>query len=581
MSAAGLRSLGLLLVALGAATLPFAPGLSSGEGLTLCLVTIGYVAALVVIDTLAARHPEFPAKLVRPFVGVVAVVVVMVAIPRVGVAGALLLLVGVGFYTWAAGLTVGLWLSAAVIGGALLAQALAPVNEQVDELTLMAYALVVPAIVVIVDRLTADHRRTTEALAQLHDTLDRVAAQPDLGTTLDAIAMSVAHGVDVAVAGVFVRDGARVVVALKTSPPSELTYDDISRSAGTDLDLSEGSSLAAALADDEPIVIDDLYAARAFADWFEPWRETLRDMGCRSVVLVPLTTANETVGAIAAGFPWTGAPDDEDLDFLEAYAERAASVVLRARAYEDERVASAELAEIDRQKSEFLALVSNELRTPLTAVRSLVDTVLDDWDQLTDEQRQGLLAAASSNADELARLVGQLLDYARTDAGVVDIVPQPLDVGAAVSFALDDLGPVVADHFIEVDVPPRLGILADATGFDHVLKNIITNAVQYSPAGSGVTVRAARSGDEVVVSVSDEGIGIPEAEQERIFDRFYRSAGTNSAANGGGIGLTIARRFTELHGGRIWVESEPGRGSTFSFSIPATELVADDVGATA
>ena len=430
----------------------------------------------------------------------------------------------------------------------------------------------------IVERLTADHRRTTEALAQLHDTLDRVAAQPDLATTLDTIAMSIAHGVDVAVAGVFVRDGEHVVVALQTSPPSEVTYDDISRSAGTDLDLSDGSSLAAALADDEPIVIDDLAADRPFADWFEPWRDTLCELGCRSVVLVPLTTARETVGAIAACFPWTGSPDDADLSFLEAYAERAASVVMRARVYEDERAASAELAEIDRQKSEFLALVSNELRTPLTAVRSLVESVLDDWDQLTDAQRQGLLAAASSNADELARLVGQLLDYARTDAGVVDIVPQPLDVAAAVSFALEDLGPVVADHFLELDVPPRLGVLADATGFDHVLKNIVTNAVQYSPAGSGVIVRAVRTGDEVVVSVSDEGIGIPEAEQDRIFDRFYRSTENDGAGPGGGIGLTIARRFTELHGGRIWVESEHGRGSTFSFSLPATELVADDVG---
>jgi signal transduction histidine kinase len=92
-------------------------------------------------------------------------------------------------------------------------------------------------------------------------------------------------------------------------------------------------------------------------------------------------------------------------------------------------------------------------------------------------------------------------------------------------------------------------------------------------------VRAARSDDEVVVSVTDQGVGIPADEQERIFDRFYRSAASEGVPRGGGIGLTIARRFTELHGGRIWVDSTPGRGSTFSFSIPATELVADDVGA--
>lgn len=575
MRASSLRGLGLLLVALGAATLPFAPGVSRSEGLTLCIVTISYVAALVLIDSLSARMPEFPAPLVRPFVGVIAVVAVMVAIPRVAVAGALLLLVGAAFYTWANGLALGLWLSAAVVAGALLADGLAPTHDQVDEFTLLAYALVVPGIVVIVDRLTSDHRRTTAALAQLHDTLDRVVAQPDLATTLDSIAMSVAHGVDATVACVIVPDDEGVAIAFQTAVESDLTSHQVERFTQDELTLGYDSPLGRALTDDETVVIDDVADERRYPPSLHPWTVTLRELGCHSIVLVPLRAGDDIVGALAAAFPWTGRPDDDDLNFLEAYADRAGAVVVRARSYEEERAASAELAEIDRQKSEFLALVSNELRTPLTAVRRYVETVIADWDRLPDAERRGLLAAASSNADELTRLVGQLLDFARTDAGVIDIVPQPLEVRAAVTFALEDLGPVVADHYIEVDVPERLAVLADATGFDHVLKNIVTNAVQYSPAGSGVVVRASSQNGEVVISVADEGIGITPAEQERVFDRFYRSGDSRDRRSGGGIGLTIARRFTEMHGGRIWVESTPGRGSTFSFSLPVTELVGD------
>jgi signal transduction histidine kinase len=259
--------------------------------------------------------------------------------------------------------------------------------------------------------------------------------------------------------------------------------------------------------------------------------------------------------------------------YLPRYRRRQRELLDQwARASEREHAVAAKFTEADQQKSEFLALVSHELRTPLTAVKGFVDTVLLHWKRLPDDRRRELLTRASSNADELGRLVRQLMEFGRTESGPIDIAPAELDVAAAVDVALLGIAPVTAHHHLEVDVPDELVVEADADAFNHVLVNLLTNAVKFSPAGSRVRVCARRAGDEAVVSVTDEGAGIAPDEQERIFDRFYQSR-NGDHARGTGIGLTIAQRFTAQHGGRIWVESEPGHGATFSFTMP---VVADD-----
>ena len=282
-----------------------------------------------------------------------------------------------------------------------------------------------------------------------------------------------------------------------------------------------------------------------------------------SAVSEPLTLVGALTLALGLGVVVGAAP------YLPRYRRRQRDLLEQwARASEHERAAAQKLAETDQKKTEFLALVSHELRTPLTAVKGFVDTVLLHWDRLPEERRRELLTRASSNADELGRLVSQLMEFARSDTGPIEIVPVELGVREAVGGALRSLAPVVADHTMAVEVPDGLAVDADADAFNHVLVNLVTNAVKFSPAGSRVLVRAQPQGDEVVVSVSDEGVGIESEDQQRIFDRFYQSA-NGDHGRGTGIGLSIAQRFTELHGGRIWVESEPGCGATFSFTMPA------------
>jgi signal transduction histidine kinase len=280
-------------------------------------------------------------------------------------------------------------------------------------------------------------------------------------------------------------------------------------------------------------------------------------------VTEPFTLVSALTLALGLGVVVGGSP------YLPRYRRRQRELLEQwARASEHERAAAAELAETDKNKSEFLALVSHELRTPLTAVKGFVDTVLLHWDGLPDERRRELLGRASTNADELGRLVSQLMEFARSDAGPIEVVPSELNVLDAVDGALRGLAPVVAGHTVEVDVPGSLVVEADADAFNHVLVNLLTNAVKFSPAGTCVRVRARAEDDEVVVSVIDNGAGIARDEQARIFDRYYQSS-NGAGGRGTGIGLTIAQRFTELHGGRIWVESELGHGATFSFTMPA------------
>jgi signal transduction histidine kinase len=144
---------------------------------------------------------------------------------------------------------------------------------------------------------------------------------------------------------------------------------------------------------------------------------------------------------------------------------------------------------------------------------------------------------------------------------------------------------VVADHRIEVEVTEELVMTADIDAFSHVLVNLLTNAVKFSPDDSTIRVEARAERQEVVVSVADQGTGISVEDQRRIFDRFYQSTGVgpdgNGSARGTGIGLAIAQRFTEVQGGRIWVESTPGQGSTFFFTVPLARLPARAVPATA
>lgn len=258
-------------------------------------------------------------------------------------------------------------------------------------------------------------------------------------------------------------------------------------------------------------------------------------------------------------------------ELLEEWSNASAYAVEAKLAEADQKLAEADhkVAEADQQKSELLALVSQELGKPLTAARRFVDTVRLHWADLPEARRRDLLDRASMNADELGRLVRQLLDFSGLDGQRVTMAPQPMPVSESVERTLDDLAPALADHRVYVDIPEGLTIIADVAAFGDVLTNILTNAAKFSPPGRRIIVSATLADGAVDMSISDEGPGIPLEEQELIFDPFYQSPSNRGSRRGTGIGLTIAKKFTEMQGGEIAVVSEPGLGSTFWVTMPA------------
>jgi two-component system, NtrC family, sensor histidine kinase KinB len=228
---------------------------------------------------------------------------------------------------------------------------------------------------------------------------------------------------------------------------------------------------------------------------------------------------------------------------------------------------------VEQMKSDFVAAVSHALRTPLTSIYGFAETLLRQDVLFGEEERRTFLGYIASESDRLTSIVDALLNVARLDTGDLQVNLAPTEVGAIVDEVVataQENGTLEAHRFV-VDVPERpLAAEADGEKLRQILGALVDNAVRYSPEGGTVTVAARRSDGAVELEVADEGIGIPQSEQERIFRKFYRAdtVGRDTGTGGSGLGLFIARGLVEAMGGRIEVASEEGRGSRFSFDLP-------------
>lgn len=226
-----------------------------------------------------------------------------------------------------------------------------------------------------------------------------------------------------------------------------------------------------------------------------------------------------------------------------------------------------ELEEADRLKDEFLDLAAHELRTPIAAIAGFAE-VLTSGNGPDPETRARLVGRIWANAREMEELTNQLLDLSRLRAGRVEIKPEALALRGAVEECLERVGAALEDRPVSVEVPADLAALADASAFRRILTNLLTNAAKFSDPGTPVSVTAGVEGDDVRVAVTDQGIGIAPEEQALIFERFYRADSGSHATRGSGVGLAIVGQYVALHGGRIGVDSTPGSGSTFWFTLP-------------
>lgn len=235
-----------------------------------------------------------------------------------------------------------------------------------------------------------------------------------------------------------------------------------------------------------------------------------------------------------------------------------------------------ELRRLQRIRTEFIDNLSHELRTPLTTISLLSETLARDArgdGSGVSERMRERIATIEVEVGHLVQMVNELLDLSRIEGGRTISLADEVDLARLVRDSAERLR-LFADRQgvrlraeAEPDLPPVRG---DSTRLGQVITNLVHNAVKFSPDGGDVTVAVRRVGDEVVTSVEDHGIGIPRADQDRVFERFYKvdRARVRGESAGTGLGLSIARHVVVQHGGRIWVESELGAGSTFSFALP-------------
>jgi signal transduction histidine kinase len=295
------------------------------------------------------------------------------------------------------------------------------------------------------------------------------------------------------------------------------------------------------------------------------------------VLIVPLLARGETIGVLALQRVGELGPGERAaVERLGAYLGLALEntrLLSRQRRFTQEladqiAAATRRLEALDRAKSMFVATVSHELRTPLTALLGFGEVLATRTYPTTEVQR--LAGIMCRETERLARIVDDLLDLSRMERGLgPSIVPTAVAVGPAITGAIALFRRGRASHDLVVALDDGLpDIQADPDAFDRILKNLVSNAIKYSPIGGPVTVNARAGAGGVEIVVADQGRGIPAAALPRIFEPYYRAPDTADAARGVGLGLAVVKALVEAHGGTIRVESVVGQGTRVAFTLP-------------
>ena len=285
------------------------------------------------------------------------------------------------------------------------------------------------------------------------------------------------------------------------------------------------------------------------------------------------------LGIFALGPLRNGAAySQEDYHVLATLANQTAVAIANAQLYREAQQraqelqrANEELRQLDRMKDEFIHTISHELRTPITFLRGYIEALLADMLGPLNEQQRQALQTVAERTESVVALVNDVITLTKNADAIAE--RRPLDITAVARACVASAQPLASKHGIDltIECAPKLPLVdGDAQRLRQVFDNLIGNAIKFSPNGGAVTVQIQARNDRVVVAVHDQGIGIPADQLDRIWERFYQvDQGSTRRFGGSGLGLAIVKRIVEAHGGRVWVESTLGKGSTFFFSLPA------------
>ncbi|HYM51727.1 MAG TPA: GAF domain-containing sensor histidine kinase [Candidatus Limnocylindrales bacterium] len=415
-------------------------------------------------------------------------------------------------------------------------------------------------------RLFEEAEQRARRLALLNHSIDRMNQKLFEPELLDSMAVALIEYLDVTVAQLWLSespDGTlwRRASQHRTTLPPPLPSP-----------LPRGESEIGQVAELRvPIVTNDPLHHRQVTP--NPWFE---DEGIRAFAGFPLLVQDQMLGVLAV---YHRRPLDRNtVELLMLFAQHAATAIQEANLFHLSteqtgrlEAINAELNRANQHKAEFLANMSHELRTPLNSILGFSQLLLEgDGGALGDEQRQDVEIIAQ-NGRHLLALINDLLDISKLEAGKAQLHRGEVDVAELVNECVEAIGSLARTKKIQLssDIRPDIGrVYGDRPKIKQILLNLLGNAIKFTDTGS-VSLRVERQGADVRISVQDTGIGVPPEDRERIFESFQQGrSGQSGKYQGTGLGLAICRRLVEMHGGRIWVESTPGRGSTFAFTIP-------------
>ncbi len=268
---------------------------------------------------------------------------------------------------------------------------------------------------------------------------------------------------------------------------------------------------------------------------------------------------------------------DDDLDSLAVGINMMSNdierdITERKKAEEKIREQNIQLKKLDELKTAFLNVTSHELRTPMTSIKGYVQMLLNQiLGGLSDEQRQGL-DVILRNTNRLDGLIQDILDVSRLESGTMKFIPKKTDIDTLVGQTVETMQAsagrkeITINADIEADVP---GLIVDELRIKQVMTNLLNNAIKFSPDGTIINVKARKEKNDILFEIQDFGRGIPKDKQDKVFETFYQvDSGEDRKFGGAGLGLAVSKGIVVSHGGRIWVESREGKGSTFSFTLP-------------
>ena len=319
----------------------------------------------------------------------------------------------------------------------------------------------------------------------------------------------------------------------------------------------------------EPVQVPNILEERTYAPRM---RQMFERFGLRSSLAVPLLREDRIIGGLVVRRKSAGEFRPEVIELLKTFATQSVLAIQNARLFREIEEKSKQIEAANRHKSEFLANMSHELRTPLNAIIGFSEVLGERMFGELNEKQAEYTEDILSSGRHLLSLINEILDLSKVEAGRMELEVATFDLPLAIDNARTFVRERATKHGINLDVTvdDRLGdFVGDERKIKQILLNLLSNAVKFTPEGGRIGIKARQADGLVEISVSDTGIGISPEDQAKIFEEFRQVGGDYAhKREGTGLGLTLAKKFVELHGGRIWVESEVGRGSTFRFTLP-------------